>query len=85
MPCHRHLCGFLFHRLVPASPLVLPGLHGRFEPPCAPGRMRREFPDLREHCWRANRLWSGSYFAGSVEGAPISVLRQYIEQLNQLA
>jgi putative transposase len=47
--------------------------------------MRREFPDLREHCWRANRLWSGSYFAGSVEGAPISVLRQYIEQQNQLA
>jgi putative transposase len=25
-------------------------------------------------------LWSGSYFAGSVGGAPLSVLRQYIEQ-----
>lgn len=25
-------------------------------------------------------LWSPSYFAGSVGGAPISVLRQYIEQ-----
>jgi putative transposase len=43
-------------------------------------RMRQEFPDLARHCWRANRLWSGSYFAGSVGGAPISVLRQYIEQ-----
>jgi Transposase IS200 like len=25
-------------------------------------------------------LWSGPYFAGSVGGAPLSVLRQYIEQ-----
>jgi len=48
-------------------------------------RMRQEFPDLRGHYWRANRLWSGSYFAGSVEGAPISVLRQYIEQQNRPA
>jgi putative transposase len=43
-------------------------------------RLRQEFPDLRRHYWRAKRLWSGSYFAGSVGGAPISVLRQYIEQ-----
>jgi len=41
--------------------------------------MRREFPELERHYWRAERLWSGSYFAGSVGGAPISVLRQYIE------
>ena len=43
-------------------------------------RLRQEFPDLVQHYWRAQRLWSGSYFAGSVSGAPISVLRQYIEQ-----
>jgi putative transposase len=43
-------------------------------------RLRQEFPDLRQHYWRARRLWSGSYFAGSAGGAPISVLRQYIEQ-----
>src|SRR5712672_2531057 len=43
-------------------------------------RMRQEFPDLVRHYYRANRLWSGSYFAGSVGGAPLSVLRQYIEQ-----
>ena len=42
--------------------------------------LRQEFPDLRAHYWRANRLWSGSYFAGSVGGAPITVLRQYIGQ-----
>ena len=48
-------------------------------------RMRQEFPDLRRHYYRANRLWSGSYFAGSAGGAPVSVLRQYIEQQNRPA
>jgi len=43
-------------------------------------RLRQEFPDLVRHYYRANRLWSGSYFAGSVGGAPLSVLKQYIEQ-----
>jgi len=43
-------------------------------------RLRQEFPDLVRHYYRANRLWSGSYFAGSVGGAPLTVLRQYIEQ-----
>lgn len=41
------------------------------------------FPDLERHYWRAKRLWSGSYFAGSVGGAPLSVLRQYIENQNR--
>jgi putative transposase len=43
-------------------------------------RLRQEFPDLARHYWRARRLWSGSYFAGSVGGAPLNVLRAYIEQ-----
>ena len=46
-------------------------------------RMRQEFPDLLQHYYRTNKLWSGSYFAGSVGDAPISVLRQYIEQQNR--
>ena len=45
-------------------------------------RLRQEFPELAPHYWQTRRLWSGSYFAGTV-GAPISVLRQYIEQQNQ--
>jgi putative transposase len=48
-------------------------------------RMRQEFPDLRRHYYRANRLWSGSYFAGSADGAPFTALRQYIEQQNRPA
>jgi putative transposase len=46
-------------------------------------RLRQEFPDLARHYYRANKLWSGSYFAGSVGGAAISVLRQYIGQQNR--
>jgi putative transposase len=57
---------------------------------CRPGGvssrgLRQEFPDLRRHYWRANQLWSASYFAGSVGGAPVSTLHQYIEQQNQPA
>jgi putative transposase len=46
-------------------------------------RLRQEFPDLVRHYWRAQRLWSGSYFAGSVGGASLSIVRQYIEQQNR--
>jgi putative transposase len=46
-------------------------------------RLRQEFPDLVPHYRRAQRLWSGSYFAGSVGGAPLSTVRQYIEQQNR--
>lgn len=46
-------------------------------------RLRQEFPELVRHYWRAKRLWSGSYFAGSVGGEPLSIVQQYIEQQNQ--
>ena len=46
-------------------------------------RMRQEFPDPRRHYHRANTLWSGSYLAGSVGGAPLSVVKQYIQQQNR--
>jgi putative transposase len=45
--------------------------------------MRQEFPDLTSHYYQANRLWSASHFAGSLGGALLTVLRQYIEQQNQ--
>jgi putative transposase len=46
-------------------------------------RLRQEFPDLVGHYWRAQRLWSGSYLAGSAGGAPLSTVRHYIEQQNR--
>ncbi|MFF4732106.1 IS200/IS605 family transposase [Streptomyces mirabilis] len=47
-------------------------------------RLRQEFPDLASHYWRANKLWSGSYFAGTVGGAPLYMVKQYTEQQNRL-
>lgn len=46
-------------------------------------RLRQEFPELAQHYWKAKRLWSGSYYAGSVGGAPLDVVRAYIEQQNR--
>ncbi|AYF74488.1 IS200/IS605 family transposase [Nocardia yunnanensis] len=73
---HVHLL-VEFPPKVPLSKLVnsLKGVSSR--------RMRHEFPELVGHYWRAQRLWSGSYFAGSVGGAPITVLHQYIAQQSQ--
>ncbi len=45
-------------------------------------KIRKEFPNVKYH-WtnrKSGALWSPSYFAGSVGGAPIEILRQYIEQ-----
>ncbi|GII53972.1 hypothetical protein Pth03_23610 [Planotetraspora thailandica] len=47
--------------------------------------MRQEFSELARHYYRANKLWPDSYLAGSVGGAPISVLLQYIKQQNRPA
>lgn len=48
-------------------------------------RIRQQFPDVKCH-WtnkKSGALWSPSYFAGSVGGAPIEILKQYIEQQNR--
>ena len=45
--------------------------------------LKRSFPELNQVAWRKNALWSPSYFVGSVGGAPLEVLKQYIEQQNR--
>lgn len=40
---------------------------------------KKDYPSIRKKLW-GNALWSPSYFAGSCGGAPISIIRQYIEQ-----
>ena len=40
--------------------------------------LRKEFPAISKYCMR-KQLWSPSYFASSCGGAPISIVRQYIE------
>lgn len=40
---------------------------------------KKNYPIIRKKFW-GGALWSPSYFAGSCGGAPIAVIRQYIEQ-----
>ncbi len=40
---------------------------------------QKNYPTIKQKLW-GNALWSPSYFAGSCGGAPISIIRQYIEQ-----
>lgn len=40
---------------------------------------KKNYPTIRQKLW-GDALWSPSYFAGSCGGAPIAVIRQYIEQ-----
>lgn len=41
--------------------------------------LRKERPDMIRYYWQKS-LWSPSYFAGSCGGAPLAVIKQYIEQ-----
>ncbi len=43
-------------------------------------RLKQMHPELIKSAYMKNALWSPSYYAGSVGGAPIAVIRQYIEQ-----
>jgi putative transposase len=40
---------------------------------------KKNYPSIRKKLW-GGALWSPSYFAGSCGGAPIEIIRQYIEQ-----
>ncbi|MFM0142896.1 IS200/IS605 family transposase [Paraburkholderia sp. RL18-085-BIA-A] len=40
---------------------------------------KKNYPSIRRKLW-GGAVWSPSYFAGNCGGAPINVIRQYIEQ-----
>jgi len=40
---------------------------------------KKNYPSIAKKLW-GGALWSPSYFAGSCGGAPIDIIRQYIEQ-----
>ncbi len=44
--------------------------------------IRKQHPELAKYYWKGG-LWSPSYFAGSCGGAPLSIIKQYIEQQNR--
>lgn len=73
MPDHVHILlevdpQFGIHRAVKA-------LKGRTS-----GILRQEYPWLRS---RIPTLWTNSYFCSTVGGAPLSVIKQYIENQKQ--
>jgi putative transposase len=41
--------------------------------------LRIERPDIEKRYWN-NVLWSPSYFAASCGGAPLGIIKQYVEQ-----
>ena len=41
--------------------------------------IRKRYPSIQKKLW-GNALWSPSYFAASCGGAPITIIRAYIEQ-----
>jgi putative transposase len=43
--------------------------------------LRLERPDIQKRYWKGV-LWSPSYFAASCGGAPLGIIKQYIEQQN---
>tara|TARA_B100001093_G_C26322353_1_gene798267 strand:- start:202 stop:618 length:417 start_codon:yes stop_codon:yes gene_type:complete len=71
---HVHLL-VEYHPKVTISKLVnsLKGVSSRF--------LKQEFLELEKYYWKGS-LWSPSYFSSSCGGAPIDIIRQYIEQQN---
>ena len=70
MPDHVHLLvevdpQFGIHRLIK----LMKGRSSRF--------IRKEFPWIRS---RLPTLWTNSYFVSTIGGAPLEVVKQYIEQ-----
>lgn len=45
-------------------------------------KLRKEFTTIHRYYWRGV-LWSPSYFAGSCGGAPLSLLKEYIQNQNR--
>ena len=45
--------------------------------------LRRDLPDIKKRYWgKGSALWHRSYFAGSVGGATIDIVKKYIENQN---
>lgn len=44
-------------------------------------KLRQYFPEIHHHYYKGV-LWSPSYFAASCGGAPLSIIKQYIQQQN---
>jgi putative transposase len=41
--------------------------------------LRKDFPEIERYYWKNKTLWSRSYFVSSCGGAPLEILKQYIQ------
>lgn len=69
---HIHLL-VEYHPKVSVSKIVnsLKGVSSRM--------IRQKYPKIRRYLWNGS-LWSSSYFAGSCGGAPLSIIKDYIQK-----
>ncbi len=42
-------------------------------------RLKKEFPDIRKKLWK-EKFWTSSYFVVTAGGAPLEVIKKYIEE-----
>ena len=72
---HVHLL-VQYHPKISVSSLVrsMKGVSSRM--------LRQERPDIAEN-YHQDMLWSPSYFAASCGGAPLEIIKQYVEQQNR--
>jgi putative transposase len=69
------------HLLLDLNPKVAPSVFVNNLKTVSSRLIRRDFlPHLRKHYWKEPVFWSRSYCIVSCGGAPLSVIKQYIEQ-----
>lgn len=68
------------HLLLEMSPRAAPSVVANNFKTVTSRLLRKEFAPVLSGVYRKPVLWSRSYFVASCGGAPLSVIRQYIEQ-----
>ncbi len=41
--------------------------------------LRKDYPEIEQYYWKKKTLWSRSYFVSSCGGAPLELLKKYIQ------
>lgn len=68
------------HMLLELNPKAAPATLANMLKTVSSRLLRRDFKEHLSKVYRKPALWSRSYFVASCGGAPLSVIKQYIEQ-----